>query len=228
MSTAAALSNGLNLAYWLYRIHPDLFNTLATKARQARSSAGRLSRLSSYAGLSDITDAPAIDQEVLDSIDATNTIDPELVSLPDPQLSDVAIAAPGIDSEVSASIAAASSGTPSSPSSSALGTVGAFLGSVTGLTALAGLAASALKAGSPQQATVQTQVARAQAGAPPAPITYGYNSSGQLVPILKTAGTTTPLTPASLFSLIPSGVSGWLLPAGLGLLLLAAFSRKRK
>jgi len=241
MSTATALNNGLNLAYWLYRVQPGLFKALIPVAQQARGL-GRVSKLSRLGQLGDDGDlfstgdtfdagdnGSSLVAPTYGVTDTTPSISPDLTAMPDPVLTSVDIAAPDISPDVTASINAAAAAPTSSSTStpSALSSVGSFLASATGLTALTNLATAALKAGTVQSATVGTQVARVANGAAPAAITYGYNSAGQLVPILTSAsGVNQALTPSSLASLVtPSTLSSLVIPIGIVLLLAAAASK---
>jgi hypothetical protein len=232
-TTAAALNNGLNLAYWLYRIHPTLFAALQGPANQYR--AGRkLSRFGALRALGDDVAVSSSDIGTTTTFD-TGGISPDLITMADPGLTDVNVSIPDISSDVSSAISA---GAPSvslpvtSPGStgtvtSALSSIGSFLASATGLTALTNLGTAYFKSNTPQGATLATQVARVQAGVTPAPITYGYNAQGQLVPVLSQSGVNTPLTPSTLNSLLPSGLAQYALPIGLGLLALWAFASRK-
>lgn len=237
-NTAASLRNGLNLAYWLFRVHPQLFEALRAPAAKYSAKSAGLGRLgddlfdtgASYPTFEVASDTSAISGgSFSDTIGATySPIDPSLVSMPDPGLTDIGIDAataqvsvPSIDSAV-----ATPATTPAS--AGALSSVGSFLASVTGLTSLTNLATAIVKSNTPQAATIATQVARVQNGVSPAPITYAYNSAGQLVPVLAT-GTSAPmaLTSQTLSNLIPSSVSSYAIPIGLGLLLVWALSSRK-
>ncbi len=68
-------------------------------------------------------------------------------------------------------------------------------------------------------------------GVNPAPITYGYNSQGQLVPVLASyrTGTVGALSPQTLASLgVPSSWGPYVVPALVGLLVLVAVSGASK
>jgi hypothetical protein len=219
-STATALNNGLNLAYWLYRIHPNLFAALQGPATQYR--AGRkLSRFGQLRALGD--DVSSTDIGTTTTFD-TGGISSDLITLPDPALADVGVAVPDLSSSVGEAISAAN--TPAAapgPSTAggiagALSSVGSFLSSATGLTSLTNLATAVVKANTPQAATLNTQIGRVQAGLAPAPITYGYNAQGQLVPILSQNGVNTALSPSTLSSLLPSSLAQYAIPIGLLLL----------
>jgi len=240
---SATLKNGINLAYWLYKVHPRLFNALQAPAQ--RAAAGRkLSRLARLGD--DFTDftpsssdfvpfdssayAPTVDTTVpfdtsaITSGDISASLDPVIVNLPDPALTNV-----GIDAALTTPTVSFNTSDPSPTSSSglsgALASIGSFLTSATGLTSLSNLATAAYKANTPQAATIATQIGRVQAGANPAPITYGYNAAGQLVPILQqpnTAGVA--LNPQTLAGLIPSSLIPYVVPAVIGLVLLWAIT----
>jgi hypothetical protein len=235
-STAAALHNGLNLAYWLYRIHPNLFAALQGPANQYR--AGRkLSRFGALRALGDDVAISSTDIGTTTTFD-TGGISPDLITMADPGLTDVNISIPDVSAISNDVSSAISAGAPSislpvtSPGNtgtvtSALSSVGSFLASATGLTALTNLGTAYFKSNTPQGATLNTQIGRVQAGVTPAPITYGYNAQGQLVPVLSQAGLNTPLTPSTLNSLLPSGLARYALPIGLGLLALWAFASRK-
>jgi hypothetical protein len=231
-TTASALNNGLNLAYWLFRVHPNLFAALQGPATQYR--AGRkLARLGRLHALGqDVTSTDIGTTTTFDS----GGISPDLIALPDPALTDVSVAVPDISSvssDVGAAISAANTPVSTPVSSSgggvtgALSSVGSFLASATGLTSLTNLATAYYKANTPQAATLNTQIGRVQAGVAPAPITYGYNAQGQLVPVLSQAEVNTPLSQSTLSSLIPSSLSQYALPIGLGLLALWALASRK-
>ena len=226
MATAAALNNGLNLAYWLYRVHPSLFASLLRSARQGP-------KLNRFGALGDDATISSSDIGTTTTFDSGG-ISPDLITMADPALTDISVAVPDISADVGGAISAASPvSTPVSSSSSsggiggALASVGGFLASATGLTSLTNLATAYYKSNTPQASTIATQVARVTNGATPAPITYGYNAQGQLVPVLSRAGINTPLTQSTLSSLIPSGLSQYALPIGVGLLLLWALASSK-
>lgn len=224
MTSPIALRNGVNLAYWLYRVHPHIFNALA--AGVARG--GRLSGLGDDGVSFDTGPTPTFEISTTD----VPPIDPALISMPDPQLTDVGVGAATadvsipIDSSIGGpATVAASSG---SGIAGALSSVGSFLASATGLGAVTNLATAIYRSGTPQAATIGAQVARVYNGASPAPITYGYNTQGQLVPVLAQSGRPgVPLTQQSLNNLIPSSWRQYAIPVGLGLLLLWALSSAR-
>ncbi len=235
---SASLKNGINLAYWLYKIHPQLFNALQRPAQQA-SSRGKLGRLGD-----DLTDfvpfdasayVPSLDTNVpydtssLTSGDIAATLDPVIVNLPDPSLTnigiDAALTTPNFSFNTGAAVAPASSG----GLSGALASIGSFLSSATGLSSLSNLATAVYKANTPQAATIATQIGRVQAGANPAPITYGYNTAGQLVPILAKANTAgVALNPQTLAGLIPASWTPYVVPTVIGIVLLWALSGAKK
>jgi len=225
MTTAAALNNGLNLAYWLYRVHRPLFASLLGQVQ--RPTPNRFGALGDDASVisTDIGTSTTFD---------TGGISPDLISLPDPALADIGVAVPDISSDVGAAIGAANvpasgsiSGGVAGGIAGALSSVGGFLASATGLTSLSNLATAYYKANTPQAATIATQIGRVQAGATPAPITYGYNAQGQLVPVLSQSGLNTPLTQSTLGSLVPSALARYALPIGLGLLAIWAFASRK-
>jgi hypothetical protein len=259
---SASLVGGLNLAYWLYRIHPELFAALqapANQAQQALRSRRKLGSLgddgvslldtsSSFDPLpldttsTDTTPAfdtgstptfeigsTPIDTSSLSSSDVSAAISSDLQSLPPPALQNVTIDAALTPPQVSipGAVPSAAAATSSGGIGGALASVGGFLASATGLTSLTNLATAYYKANTPQAATVAAQVGRVQNGVNPAPITYAYNSAGQLVPVLakpNTAGIA--LTPQTLANLIPSSWAPYMVPVGLGLLVLWALSKR--
>lgn len=233
-STANAINNGLNLAYWLYRVQPALFKALQAPATQYR--AGRkLSRFGQLRGLGDDATVTSTDVGTTTTFDSSG-ISSDLIALPDPVLTDVGVSVPDVSSDVGAAIGAANAPTfdvsgpvaqTASGISGALSSVGSFLASTTGLTSLTNLATAVYRANTPQASTIATQIARVQSGVTPAPITYGYNSQGQLVPVLAQGGITTPLSRSTLSSLIPAGLSQYALPIGLGVLFLWAIASRK-
>jgi hypothetical protein len=220
---SVSLRNATNLAYWLYRVHPELYAELAARTRPTLARFGRLGDNGDV-----ITDTTAVDGGgvITDTTEVITGIDPSLVSMPDPELADVGVAAAMSDINVPIDVPSspqASTSIPSSGWASSLGSVGGFLASATGLGALANLATAYYRSNTPQAQTIGTQIARVQAGATPAAITYGYNSTGQVVPVL--SGTGMALSPQTLSSLIPSNWKQYAIPVGIGLLLLWALSR---
>lgn len=225
---------GLNLAYWLAKVHPELFNQLIAPARQAQQARG-MGALGDDEDLDFAIDYPtgysAGDTSYLSS--QIPTIDPSLLSLPAPDLSNV-----GLDASLATSTINFDPSTlsPSSSSSGGIGgalaSIGSFLSSAVGLTSLSNLATAVYKSNTPQAATIATQVARVGAAGNPAAITYGYNSAGQLVPILAQANTAgVALNSQTLASLLPSSLSGlapYIVPGLIGLVVLWAVSGSRK
>jgi hypothetical protein len=219
------LRNATNLAYWFYRVHPELYMELAARARPTLARFGRLGDDGSVISDTTVTDGGGI---VTDTTQVISGIDPSLVSMPDPALTDVGVGAAVADVNVPIDIPSVPTGsatvaTPSGDWASALGSVGSFLASATGLTAATNLATAYYRANTPQAQTIQTQVARVQGGATPAAITYGYNSAGQVVPVLAQTGQA--LTPQTLSGLIPSNWQQYAIPVGIGLVLLWLLSR---
>lgn len=74
--------------------------------------------------------------------------------------------------------------------SDAASSVGSYLTSSQGLSSLSNLASTYLQSQT-QQSVTQMQLARAQQGLPPAPVSYATNSAGQVVPVY-TAGNLPP------------------------------------
>lgn len=228
----ANLQHGVNLAYWLYRAHPGLFNVLKRQVGSRRTGLGRLGQDVSFDTGPDPTfviggDAtPDLSNTVVPE-GSFPSISPDLSAMPDPALQtigiDAATADIGVPIDEGASATAGSPAVATGASSSASGigsalsSVGSFLASATGLGALTNLATSYYKANTPQAQTIGTQVGRVAAGRAPAPITYAYNSSGQLVPVLSQGGINTPLTPHTLSSLLPSTLSTYAIPITIGI-----------
>ncbi len=155
-------------------------------------------------------------------------LDPAILALPDPSLTnvgiDAALTTPIFSFDSSAAAASSSGGL-----SGALASIGSFLSSATGLSSLSNLATAVYKANTPQAATIATQIGRVQAGTNPAPITYGYNAAGQLVPILakpNTAGVA--LNSQTLAGLIPASWTPYVVPTVIGLVLWWALSGAKK
>jgi len=178
--------------------------------------------------------------------DISSSISPDLVSLPSPQTTTSSDFYTGItpmpaadtsadvgnflDNENAPSIPGSgtipsSESTVNAPTANNVGSVAGVL--TAGLGALAAVTAAIYKAGTPQASTIATQASRAANGVNPAPITYGYNSAGQLVPVLSSAstGTAGALSPQTLASLgVPSTWGPYILPALVGVVLLVAMS----
>lgn len=242
----ATFQQGVNLAYWLYRAHPGLFNILKHQVGQS-PQATRLGRLGDNGDVSFDTgsdptfvigaDTSTPDVSIVPS-GSFPSISPDLTAMPDPALQTIGVDAATadlgvpIDTGAAASAGAPATATPASASASGIGSalasVGSFLASATGLGALVNLGTAYYKSNTPQAQTIATQAARVAAGQNPAAITYRYNNAGQLVPVLAQNGINTPLTPSTLGSLLPSTLSGYAIPIAIGLgVLLLAFGSKR-
>lgn len=238
--TTVAIPVAINLAYWLYKEHPDVFNALQKMALQKKAGLGALGQDDSdfLPGISVMpddtssTDIGSFTQPDVGSIttsDVAASISPDLLSLPEPQLQSVSLDPDSLPTPdlVSASDVAAANTTVSPSTASNVGSVAAVL--TTGLGALAAVTTAIYKAGSAQAATIQTQASRAAAGTNPAPITYGYNSAGQLVPILQTGTSSIGLSPQTLASLgIPSSWGPYIIPVGIGIIVLMALGGKKR
>jgi hypothetical protein len=113
--------------------------------------------------------------------------------------------------------------------SNAVSSVGDYLSSSQGISTLASLGTAYLNSQSSQN-VLQTQVARAQAAQPPAPITYTQNAQGQLIPVIGSGVATVAVTPQILQSLTPASVLskyGLYIAGGVGLLaILLLLNRK--
>lgn len=238
---SANYANALNLAYWVYKVHPELFAQLQQRALASARSATNVQRLAALGqdgadiGTTTFFDTGSdptftIDTSSFDS-SLASSITPDLTSLSTPDLTNISFDSSGL--AVPTFSTAADAITPSSATtggfslSSALSSVGNFLSSTAGLTSLASLGTAYYKANTPQAQTVSTQVARVANGYAPAPITYGsYN--GQVTPVLQQPGRAgVALTPASLQALVPSSLQPYLIPVTVGGLLLWALSRAR-
>lgn len=240
------LENGLNLAYWLYKVHPELYARLVPLATRAR---GRLGTLSDdfLPGISTFDPSSSIDTFSIDSFqplpsdaatftfDPTSnplaTITPDIASIGTPDLTNITVDTSGFTTP-------AFQPEPDPTGSiwdsigSGLQSVGSWLTSSQGLSSLSSIANTVLKANAPAQATVNTQVQRVAAGSNPAPLTYGVNASGQVVPILTRAGTGSGigLTFQSLQKLVPTAWQPYVAPTliGLGAWLLFKMVQRRR
>lgn len=235
----------INLSYWLYKIHPDIFAELLDVAKGRPSGLGALGDDGSGDFLPGISVMPAdtssfdvgnfvnSDAGSITTADINASISPDLASLPEPQLQDISIDAGGIpnpDLQGALDSTNVDTGLDNSKSGT-IGQVATVL--TTGIAALGAIGTAMYKSAQTQaQAqTIQAQAARAAAGVNPAPVTYGYNSAGQLVPILASAstGTVSAISPQTLASLgIPSSWSPYILPALLGLLVVAAVGGSKR
>lgn len=246
----------INLSYWLMKVHPPVFNALANLAKGRPSGLGSLGD-DFYTGVSVMPDTTSIDvgnfvssSDVgsISTADISSSIVPDLVSLPSPQSSSDFYTGitpmPAADTNADIGNFLDNANAPSIPGSGNMpstestvnaptaNTVGAVASVLTaGLGALAAVTTAIYKAGTPQASTIATQASRAASGVNPAPITYGYNSAGQLVPVLSSAstGTAGALSPQTLASLgVPSTWGPYILPALIGLLLLAMSGGSKK
>lgn len=232
--TAIKPAVAINLSYWLYKVHPEIFARLQ---KMVPGGGGKLGALGDDGGgdflpgitpYSGDTVTTSFDVGNIDTSSVDSAISPDLVSLPEPQLDTVSLDVnnlPTPDFQI-ASDSAASSGLSSSTAS----TVGAVAGVLTaGLGALASVTTAIYKAGSPQAATIAKQASLAQAGVNPAPITYGYNSAGQLVPILQTPTTTLGLSPQTLSNLgLPTSWTPYVIPVTIGVVVVALIAGASK
>lgn len=179
---------------------------------------------------SNLLDTSAIDPGGFDfssSFNPIQTLTPDIASIASPDLINISIDNSGFtlpsfqtDNTGSSIFDALSSG---------LSSVGSWLTSAAGLSAVGNITNTVLKANTPQQQTVQTQVARVASGNNPAPITYGYNTAGQVVPILQTGvNQGQALNPTTLASFLPSSLKQYATPISLGVLALIAVSLMRQ
>jgi len=210
------LASGLALARWLAETHPGLLLHLNAQI-PARAAIPPRPVGVSLRGLGD------------DDF----TLSPVTIDMSEPSLIDVTS---GIDSGVSLpsfdfsatgnSAADPSSGGFLSSIGSAISNVGSFLTTGGGLNTLANTATAYFKAqqtannAQVSTAVLQAQAARAGVGASPAAVSYVTNPlTGQLTPVLSTAGGAVPLTNSLLNSLTPGGFTQFLNQYGLYLLL---------
>ena len=254
---AISLPIAINLSYWLYKVHPEIFNALLNTAKGRPTGLGRLGDDGGdfYTGISVMPDDTSIDvgnfvssdTGSITTSDISSSISPDLVSLPQPQASigssdfytgitpmPAADTSADIGNFMANSDTTSSSGSSPSavspPTASNVGAVAAVL--TAGLGALGAVTTAIYKANSPQLSTIGTQAQRASNGVYPAPITYGYNSQGQLVPVLASAstGTVGALSPQTLASLgIPSTWGPFVIPvlvAGVAVIALSGASKK--
>lgn len=235
------LQNGINLAYWLYKVHPEIYARVLPLANRAVSKGmGRLAD-DFLPGIS------TFDPSTVESIDTSNLLDtgasptagfsfdagsnpidsltPDIASIATPDLVNVSVDASGMTTP---SFQTDTGGGILNAIGSGLASVGSWLTSAAGLTTVGNLTNTVLKANTPQQQTVQTQLSRVAAGNNPAPITYGVNASGQVVPILQTGyNTGQALNQNTLASLLPSSLSRYATPISIGLLALVGISLAR-
>ena len=248
----------INLAYWLYRVHPQVFTELLNTAKGRPSGLGSLGDDGSdfLPGVSvmpddtsyDVGDFVTSDAGSISTSDISATLTPDLVSLPAPALTPTTgefytgiTPMPAADTTADVGNFLANSGVTGSTTTgstastvnpataSNVGSVAAVL--TAGLGALAAVTTAIYKAGTAPAATIATQANRAAAGVNPAPITYAYNSAGQLVPVLSSAstGTVGALTPQTLASLgIPSAWGPYIVPGLIGVIVLVALSGASK
>jgi uncharacterized membrane protein YeaQ/YmgE (transglycosylase-associated protein family) len=248
----------INLSYWLYKVHPPVFAALLNHAKGRPSGLGSLGDDGSdfLPGVSVMPDnASSFDVgNFIDSgsgasvttSDISSSISPDLVSLPQPQETigsgefytgitpmPAADTTADIGNFLANSDAAPAGGSaPSTLNPPTASNVGAVAGVITaGLGALAAVTTAIYKAGTPQASTIATQANRAAAGINPAPITYAYNSAGQLVPLLASmsTGTVGALSPQTLATLgIPSTWGPYVVPALVGILVVMAIGAMKK
>jgi hypothetical protein len=109
--------------------------------------------------------------------------------------------------------------------------VGNFLASKNGQETLTALAGTYAAVKGMQQASVLTQMQRADAGLAPAPITTAYDASGNPVAVYQQAGAQYPMTPDIMRQLTPSSVGSMFrqygVPIAIGVGLLLVFAMRR-
>lgn len=257
---AITIPAAINLSYWLYKVHPEIFGQLLNTAKGRPSGLGALGDDGSdfLTGITpmpddttsyDVGNFVTSDAGSISTSDISSSISPDLVSLPAPQTTAIGASSsdfytgitpmPAADTNADVGNFLANSNAPSSGGSTAstvdpptASNVGAVAGVITaGLGALAAVTTAIYKAGTPQASTINTQASRTAAGLNPAPITYAYNSAGQLVPVISSAstGTVGALSPQTLASLgIPSTWGPYVVPALVGVIVLVALSGASK
>ena len=219
------LENGINLAYWLAKVHPEIYARILPMAVKATRSLGALG--------DDITSG---DTGITTTFDTSDVVSPDLTALPAPDLTNVSIDAatgfttPSFSAGASAVIgsSAQESGGFLTSIGSGLADVGKWLTSAVGLSSVSNVATAVVKANTPQSQTIQTQLARVASGTNPAPITYGLNTAGQLIPILQPAQTAgMGLTSQTLAKLLPSSLQPYVIPIGIGIIALVLLGSRR-
>lgn len=225
------LTPQVRLASWLLQNHPEIFKAIQQQAQQsgfARFGDGETTTFDS-----------SLDTFTPDLVDTSSLVlDPGTLSTPSLDWGSLATPSFNVDTT--------SSGGFFSTLTSGLSSVASFLGSATGLTALTSVAKAAFGSGSAQAQTIGTQTKLVANGQNPAPISYGVNAAGQVVPIY--TGTTVPgtvaatgspavttagvagisLTSAGLSSLLSSKALPWVLGIVAGGLLLASAGRGKR
>lgn len=247
------LTAAINLSYWLLKVHPEVFNALLNQARGRPAGLGALGDDGSdfLPGISvmpddsstiDVGNFVSSDAGSITTSDINASLSPDLVSMPSPQTSvgsgdfytgitpmpaadtnvDIGNFLDNSNAPAATGGGESTAGTLNAPTASNVGAVAGVL--TAGLGALAAITTAIYKAGTPQASTIGTQANRVVNGVNPAPITYGYNSAGQLVPVLSSAttGTAGYLSPQTLASLgIPSTWGPYVLPVIVGIVVLA-------
>jgi hypothetical protein len=209
------LQNGLNLAYWLYKVHPELYAQVLQLAQGARRLGSLGDDVTSFdSGTTTTFDTgSAFDAGGLTDSAVLSSISPDIASIAAPDLVNVSVDTSGFTTPTFQ--------TETDPTGSILDSIGSglksmgsWLASGAGLSSLSTIANTVLKANAPAQATVNTQVQRVASGTNPAAITYGINPQGQVVPILTTAGTGSGigLTFQSLQKLVPPAWQPYVVP----------------
>lgn len=221
------LQNGINLAYWLAKVHPEVYARI-------RPLALRSTQQQQLGALGD--DVSASDIGVTTTFDtSSDVLSPDLTALPAPDLSTVGLDAATGFTTPSFSAGASAAIDPTAASTGFLGSIGGDLASVgkwltsaVGLSSVSNVATAVIKANTPQSQTVQTQVARVASGTNPAPITYALSSNGQVVPVLQPAQAAgVGLTSQTLKNLLPGSLQPYALPIGLGIVALILWGSRR-
>jgi len=214
------INSGLALARWIAATHPGLLLTLARQIPKKPVVPITVRGLGDDAPTFDLPD-PAM----LDVTSSLNVADPTLVDV----TSSLDVGQPLFDFSAAGSTDSGTSGGFLSSIGNAISSVGSFLTTGGGLNALANTASayfnsqSTAKNAQVQTAVLQAQSARALTGAAPANVSYVTNPlTGQVTPVLNTAGGTVPLSSSLLSSITPSGLSAFLSQYGLWLALGAA------
>jgi hypothetical protein len=184
-----------DFAVWLETVHPDIYTQLYSQAIQQGAHAHRLGALgdddSSDLDVSD--DSSSYDWSSFSSPTLTDPLTGDSIdtSIDSSTSTDLTLQPLSFDASTltAPNVTIDASGTTGDSLTGAATSVGNWLTSAQGLTAVANLttatanAVSTVQQGKVQMAVIQAQAARAASGASPLPITYAYNSAGQLVPV---------------------------------------------
>jgi hypothetical protein len=176
----------LSLAQWLQFEHPEIFTALLAQAAPRLGSFGDDATVALDVG----------------TIDTSTFSSPTSIQISAPDTSAIA------NTDTSSFWGSIASGV-----SSAVSSVGSFIASPQGLSSLTQLGTAYYRAQAPVQATLQTQIARAQAGHSAAPISYMQNASGQIVPVYAGQMPPAAIAAGGQYVLTPNGIPGYTLNA---------------